>query len=235
MSDLPRKLLPYGCFASAGLIIASILLWPALSRATNPAQLCTNAAQRAATAHDVPFSVLHAVALVETGRNRGGALEAWPWAIHADGTGHWLDTRAAAVTRAQASINAGRRNVDLGCFQINYRWHGHRFASLDDMIDPARNADYAARLLAGHKARLGSWERAAGAYHSATPVHADRYMARFRNLYQGQTQLVAQHVADPTIRTRLFPTEGTTRMGSLVPLGPAQQGARLIDLGPARP
>ena len=235
MPDVQRKLLPWGCFGGAGLIIVSILLWPALSRATNPAQLCTNAAQRAATAHQVPFSVLQTIALVETGRNRGGTVQPWPWAIHADGKGHWFDHRAAAVARAQDSINAGRRNVDLGCFQINYHWHGHRFASLDDMIDPARNADYAARLLAGHKARLGSWELAAGAYHSATPAFADRYMARFRSLYRSDAPIMAQHAANATPRTSLFPAEGTTRMGSLVPLGPAQQGARLIDLGPQRP
>ena len=231
-----RKLLQLACFISAGAIILGILVWPVLGRATQPAHLCEVAAQRAATRHGVPLDVLRAVALVETGRTRAGQLEPWPWAIHATGRGHWFGTRADARAHARASLDAGYRNIDLGCFQINYRWHGQNFSSVDAMLDPAQNADYAARLLAQHKARLGAWDLAAGAYHSATPQHAQRYMARFRAM-RARTSTQAQ-TAPPPSRTNpyavLAPADGA-HMGSLVPINGLGHSRRLIDLAQGRP
>lgn len=230
------KLLQMACFVLAGLIILSILAWPVLSRASPQAQLCEAAAQQAATRHGVPMDVLRAVALVETGRSRAGQMEPWPWAIHALGRGQWFDNRAKAVAFAQTKLDAGHRNVDLGCFQINYRWHGQNFTSLDAMIDPARNADYAARLLAQHKARLGAWELAAGAYHSATPHHAQRYIARFRQMRaQASPDMPPPSPDRGTNRFVLLTSAGSTSMGSLVPLSGQARSARLIDLDPRKP
>ena len=229
-----RKLLQLACFASAGLILLGILVWPVLSRASQPSQLCEAAARQAATRHGVPLDVLRAVALVETGRTRAGRLEPWPWAIHAAGQGNWFGSGADALAHARANINAGRNNVDLGCFQINYHWHGQNFPSVDAMLDPAQNADYAARLLARHKARLGTWELAAGAYHSATPHHAQRYMARFREM-RAQANV---HTPTPPNRTNqyslLTPASGA-QLGSLVPINGIDHGPRLIDLVQGRP
>lgn len=52
-------------------------------------------------------------------------------------------------------IGQGAGNLDIGCFQLNYRWHGAAFASLADMFDPDRNATYAADYLASHYQRTG--------------------------------------------------------------------------------
>jgi soluble lytic murein transglycosylase-like protein len=71
----------------------------------------------------------------------------------------------------------GARSYDVGCFQINYRWHGQHFASLDQMFDPDANAAYAARFLSELYAEFGDWSRAAGAYHSRTPVLSPRSTA----------------------------------------------------------
>jgi hypothetical protein len=148
--------------------------------AADPADLCDRAAADAARATGVPLAVLQAIALTETGRNRGGQLRPWPWATNQGGPGHWFETRAAAEAHVRALVAEGRRNIDIGCFQINLRWHGHAFAGPEAMFDPAANAHYAARFLAGLAAELGSWEAAAGAYHSRTPELAERYGARFR-------------------------------------------------------
>ena len=221
-------------------ILASILFWPVLTRASNPAQLCDQAAQNAARRHDVPLDVMRAVALVETGQSRNGKLEPWPWAINTGGTGYWPQSRKAALDLARATIEKGQRNVDLGCFQINYRWHGQNFASLDDMIAPETNADYAARLLSRHKARLGTWDAAAGAYHSATPAHANRYIARFRAL-RGQSDTTVTTKAAPPNDAQarqqrdntftLLQPAGEQRLGSLVPMDSAQTSRPLIQFG----
>jgi len=106
------------------------------------------------------------------------------------------------------------------------------------MINPETNADYAARLLSQHKSRLGSWDAAAGAYHSGTAVHADRYIARFRALRDrasppAQTQL-ATHAPDPLRRENtytLLQPAGEQRMGSLVPMDSDQAARPLIQFG----
>ena len=142
--------------------------------------LCEDAARSAARANGIPEPVMLALTHVETGRgdSRGG-MRPWPWALNIEGRGAWPPTRDAALVQARDAIARGQTSVDLGCFQINYRWHGQAFASLDAMIDPAINAAYAARFLHEQYSRLGSWRQAAGAYHSRSEAHAARYRARF--------------------------------------------------------
>ena len=66
--------------------------------------------------------------------------------------------------------------------QINYRWHGHAFPSLEDMFDPEWTATYAAQFLRTLYEERGSWSEAAGAYHSLSPDKAMTYRARFDRL-----------------------------------------------------
>ncbi len=233
-----RKLMQWACLGTSAGIIGAILIWPVLTRASNPALLCETAARNASQRHGVPLDVLRAVALVETGRARNGRMEPWPWAVNLGGPGAWPDTRKAALKLARDQRDLGQRNFDLGCFQVNYRWHGHNFSSLDDMIDPEKNADYAARLLRKHKAQRGSWDSAAGAYHSATPALAARYIARFRSL-RGQTAppLPVQTATTPPARDNnftLLQAGGEQSMGSLVPISTRGASQPLIQLGPPR-
>jgi hypothetical protein len=126
--------------------------------------------------------VLRALTRTETGRARGGKLEPWPWTVNVEGAGRWFDTRAEAegfIAREQAR---GARSFDVGCFQINHRWHGEAFASVSQMFDPRANADYAARFMAGLHAETGDWSRAAGFYHSRTPEFFGRDRARFEKI-----------------------------------------------------
>jgi hypothetical protein len=198
-------------------LIALTLGWPALSRTAQPlgatadaAQLCLAAAADAALAENVPLDVLVTVALVESGRDRGAGLAPWAWAIHAQGRGHWPDRREDALAIAQTALDAGLKNIDLGCFQINYRWHAAQFDTLDAMLDPDTNARYAARLLRKHRDRLTSWEGAVGAYHSTTPDLAARYQARFAQLtpQARALQIAARQTPLPPMITATAPAAG---------------------------
>jgi len=170
--------------AWCGLALIALvgLAWPQLGRAASP--LCDRAAQTAALEVGVPLRVMLSLTRVETGRGRAGSQpEPWPWTLNIGGVGSWHDTADAALLVAQQAIATGKRNIDIGCFQINYRWHGHGFASLDAMMDPLSNARYAARFLRDLHRELGDWTRAAGAYHSRDPAHAARYLARYHDIY----------------------------------------------------
>ena len=104
--------------------------------------------RRAPAAQSVPEGVLHAISLTETGRARNGRLRPWPWAINREGKGYWFATREEALAFARESVAAGRTSFDVGCFQINYFWHGRNFPSLESMFDPDTGADYAAAFCA---------------------------------------------------------------------------------------
>jgi hypothetical protein len=140
---------------------------------------CLSAIPAAAARHGVPEDVLATVARIESGDPGSHAVPARAWAVGHRGQPLYAQTLAAAAAHADRILGTGDSNVDLGCFQINVRWHGRAFASARHMLDPAANADYAARLLAAHHDRLGSWDAAVGAYHSATPEVAAAYLARF--------------------------------------------------------
>jgi len=149
------------------------------------AALCERAIVNGARRGGVPPEILHAVALTETGQNSNGRLRPYPWAINREGKGFWFKTREEALAFAESSLAEGRPSFDVGCVQINYRWHGHAFPSLQDMFDPEWTATYAAQFLRTLYEERGSWSEAAGAYHSLTPEKAQVYRARFDRLLAG--------------------------------------------------
>lgn len=170
----------------------TILAWLAASPLAAAAEtfdaraaLCEAAITSGAAQAGVPPAVLRTISLAETGRARGGRLRPWPWTVNREGKGYWFATRAEALAFARTSVADGRSSIDLGCFQINFRWHGSAFASLDAMLDPQAGADYAARFLRSLYAERGDWAAAAGAYHSRTPQRAAVYRARFERILAG--------------------------------------------------
>jgi hypothetical protein len=167
------------------MLLFGLLLALVASAAEARPELCEEAARRASQETGVPADVLQAISLTETGRAHRGQMGPWPWAANIDGKGFWFDGPEAAMAFARENLARGRRSFDLGCFQINWRWHGEHFASPADLLDPLASARYAARFLARLRAEFGSWEAAAGAYHSRTPQLAERYRARFARLRQG--------------------------------------------------
>lgn len=199
------------------------LVCPGTATATEGA-LCLEAARRAAEVHDIPADVLIALALTETGKQREGATVPWPWAVNDGGTGHWFETRDQAIAFAYDRYKSGARNFDVGCFQLNFRWHSGAFASLDEMFDPVSNADYAARFLVGHYAETGDWTEAAGRYHSLTEVHASRYrtiFASYRNEVDALPDAAVAEIASSGIvggLAALATTSGHRASGSLVSL-----------------
>ena len=234
------RLVPFQCLFSilriaplAGVLWLLPLLSGAASAAT--AHTCDAAAARAAAESGVPEDVLLAITRTETGRTRNGRFAPWPWTVNMEGKGRWFDSREEALAYAIRSHEGGARSFDVGCFQINYRWHHQHFASIERMFDPLENARYAARFLTRLHAEFGDWSKAAGAYHSRTEVHAKRYRARFDRLRKrlgksgGATEVVSTPVSTPearavppAVQANAYPLlqqgASTGRRGSLVPL-----------------
>ena len=139
---------------------------------------CDAAADSAAKATGTPLDVLMAIARVESGRTVAGVLAPWPWAINQAGAGSFFDSAGDAVSYVSQALANGQRNIDVGCFQINVRWHGAEFPSLEAMFDPNANALYAARFLLRLHKEFGTWEGAIGAYHSRQSGAATAYLSK---------------------------------------------------------
>jgi soluble lytic murein transglycosylase-like protein len=123
---------------------------------------CEREMARAASDHGIPLGVLYAVGLTETGR--GDSLR--PYALNIDGKAIYDIGKEDAVRRFEQARQAGAKMIDIGCMQINHRFHARNFASVDDMLDPPKNVAYAARFLSQLKAREGSWTMAVARYHA---------------------------------------------------------------------
>ncbi len=205
------------------LLIAALMFLAQAADAATTAALCDRAAQRAALAEDVPLDVLKAIARVETGRTLDGVLEPWPWTVNREGQGYWFASEVEAKSYVFDIFKSGVRSFDVGCFQINYRWHGKAFRSIDAMFDPDENATYAARFLAQLYAELGSWPAAAGAYHSRTQHLAASYSDRFQTVMAQLDGSGTAHERDPFTASAspLIPLNahpvGQNALGSLVP------------------
>jgi hypothetical protein len=223
-NEMPRAL--------AGIAVTCLTVSvPILGNASrDAAKLCADAAVRAASQTGVPYDVLLAVSVVETGLDG----RPWPWTVNLGGEGHWLETAEDAETLVYEALAQGRTNIDIGCFQLNHRWHGHAFASVADMLSPEANALYAAEYLSEHHGQTGDWAAAAAAYHSSTPEHAERYQARFESAW---ANLAGQGPESATLnvppdRLNLFPLLAAGQSGSPGSLVPDTAVGRRLIGGP---
>lgn len=136
---------------------------PQAPAAGDAAGLCEIEIARAEREYEIPQGLLRAIALVESGR--GG--RPWPWTIGEPGAAHYAPTREAAAREARQRIAQGRRSIDLGCLQVNWRWHGERFPDPEWVLEPRNNTDYAAWYLAELRRQHGSWTLAVARYHAS--------------------------------------------------------------------
>jgi hypothetical protein len=142
---------------------------------------CEREMAHAASASQIPISVLYAVALTETG-SRGGFN---PYDLDIDGRAVHPASLSDALDDVARERARGAKFIDVGCMQINVEFHRRDFPSLAAMFEPSANVAYAARFLAQLKREQGSWTLAVARYNSGPKNDAGqkRYVcAVIRNL-----------------------------------------------------
>ena len=144
--------------AAAAGFTSNTVLSPAQA-AGNP---CEPEILRAADRYGVPVGILYAVGLTETGRK--GSLQ--PNALNIEGKAVFAKSAGDAVAVFRKARSQGAKLIDLGCMQINHHYHAEHFSSVEQMLDPRHNVDYAARFLAKLHARHDTWSMAVARYHA---------------------------------------------------------------------
>ena len=140
---------------------------------------CEAIAARLGAQAGLPDGLLPAISRIESGRPGKGGTRAWPWTLNTGGQGHYFENNYDALDFVEKFISKGQRNVDLGCMQINYRWHGENFASIAAMMDPVQNITYSIKFLKTLREQSGSWSAAVQRYHSNDPDRGVAYHAKF--------------------------------------------------------
>ncbi len=164
-----------------------LLLFLALSAsapvAADPSAVPAGYRTAAASARVGP-ALFYAIALAESGQQQKTAeFRPWPWTLSIDSRPRFYRTQAEALAALTAEIHrqqAGEpRQLGIGLFQIEWRFHAHRFDRVDQMLDPYENARVAADILAEHLAAAdGDPWQAVGWFHSTTPELAAGYRQR---------------------------------------------------------
>lgn len=156
----------------------AMLLFPGIAAA----QTISVPAAYQAVASDARLNpaVLYAIALTESGQSAMTAeFRPWPWTLSIDGEPFFYRTRDEARAALADAIRRQARQLGVGLFQIEYRFHADRFESPGAMLDPYANSEVAARIFSeGLAAAGGNVWTAIGLFHSATPELADGYRRR---------------------------------------------------------
>ncbi|MGE4062451.1 MAG: tetratricopeptide repeat protein [Rhodospirillaceae bacterium] len=137
----------------------------------------------------IPQGLLTAISLTEAGRaDANGSLVAWPWTINAGGKGQYFATKEEAVAAARKLLDEGQRSIDVGCMQINLRFHPNAFPTIEDAFDPATNVAYGAQFLASLHKLQGSWSKAVERYHSSDDGRREEYRERVMFLWNSEAR-----------------------------------------------
>lgn len=123
----------------------------------------------------IPQGLLTSIAFTESGREQGGERMPWPWTINVNGEGRYFDTKEQAVATVRKLLDEGQKSIDVGCMQINLRYHPNAFRDIDQAFDPASNVAYGAQYLKSLYALQGSWPKAVERYHSSDDGRRTEY------------------------------------------------------------
>ena len=217
------------CFVSlAFCLLLPLASRPAVADALDPGAdsradswaACARHIEAAEDILNLPPKILAAISLAESGRysKEHSATLAWPWTVMAEGRGRYLPTREAAIAEVEALKARGVRNIDVGCMQINLMYHGEHFDTVEQAFDPAFNIAYAAKYLLDLRRETRSWVRAMTRYHSATPVHAERYRAKVLSIWrEARNAAQREHAAER--RAQVVERRAAQRNNGGIPVG----------------
>ncbi len=124
------------------------------SRENNPCYAWADVAERS---YGMPKGLMSAIVTQESGGHA--------YALNVDGKAYKYRTaeEAAYAIQNMAPISY---EIDVGCGQLNIRWHGIKFKNLGALLNPHVNMSYAAWHLSVLYKQTGSWAKAAAHYHS---------------------------------------------------------------------
>ncbi len=150
----------------------------------DPSVQCCQAARKIERKLFLPKGILQAIANIESGKPaQNGDRMPWPWAANVEGTGHYFKTKQEAIDAVKQWQSKGIQNIDVGCMQVNLKYHPKAFNCLEDAFDPEKNITYGAQYLKTLKKEAITWRKAIGHFHSKDEGKAQAYRSKVLTLW----------------------------------------------------
>lgn len=149
--------------------------------------LCFQATAEMEEKYGIEKHLLSTISSVEAGKwdSRREQFMAWPWTVNANGRGYYLPSKAEAIKKVRQLRAHGVQSIDVGCMQINLKYHKKAFSSLEDAFNPQKNVEYSAKFLKKlYEQRGNDWNKAAMAYHSKNPLKGKNYKLKLGYRYE---------------------------------------------------
>ena len=138
---------------------------------------CAESINKIENKYKIPNKLLRAISLTESGRTIDKQFVAWPWSVNVSGKSFYFNDKASTLLFLKKKVKY-QKNIDIGCMQINFKYHNEQFKDLNTMLDPVNNIDWAAKYLKKLYNRHKSWNIAVSRYHSSNPERMKKYLEK---------------------------------------------------------
>ena len=146
--------------------------------------VCEDLANKYSKKHNIPDGLVASISRVESGRvDQTGGKKAWPWTLNLAGDSKFFENKAQTLDFLGHALGEGKTNIDIGCMQINYKWHKDEFSGIEQMLDPDQNVKYAIKFLKQLFERHQNWEDAVKHYHSSTESLHTKYYRKVARVF----------------------------------------------------
>ena len=134
---------------------------------------------------DIPKNLLLSIGKSESGRIlKNNKHVIWPWTVNHAGKSLFFDTKNQMKKYVLKYVKKQDYNLDVGCMQINLKWHKNNFKKISDMFAVEPNVSYAASFLLQLKNKHGSWDKAIKHYHSSDPKKNKPYLIKVKHFWK---------------------------------------------------
>ena len=136
---------------------------------------------------DIPKNLLLSIGKSESGRIlKNNKYVIWPWTVNHAGKSLFFDTKKQMQKYVLKHVELNDYNLDVGCMQINLKWHKNNFKKISDMFAIEPNVSYAASFLLQLKNKHGSWDMAIKHYHSSDPNKNRPYLIKVNQFWKNK-------------------------------------------------
>ena len=161
-----------------------ILAKEAFADNTDKLKLCENTIESIELQTDIPKGLLLGIGKAEAIRKINNKYIIWPWTINHGGKSLFFDNKEQMKNYVFKNLKRKDFNIDVGCMQINIKWHKNNFKKISDMFEVNPNISYAASFLKQLKNKHGSWDKAIKHYHSSDPKKNNPYLIKVKSFWK---------------------------------------------------
>ena len=161
-----------------------ILVKEALADNIDKLKLCENTIESVELQTDIPKGLLLGIGKAEAIRKINNKYIIWPWTINHAGKSLFFDNKEQMKNYVFKNLKRKDFNIDVGCMQINIKWHKNNFKKISDMFEVNPNISYAASFLKQLKNKYGSWDKAIKHYHSSDPKKNNPYLIKVKSFWK---------------------------------------------------